>query len=127
MKQLLLFFLFCSLNSYGQTQLQLNERAKKNYVRAETELEKVYQQVIYAYRKDKLFIQRLKIAQNQWVKFRDAEMNMKFPPYLDNTYGTNFDYCWYNYKRKLTQTRTATLRQWLIPTSNPDGCSGSEH
>ena len=63
----------------GQTQLEMNQEAAKNFKEADKELNSVYNQILKEYQADTKFITNLKVAQRAWIKFRDAEMNAVFP------------------------------------------------
>jgi uncharacterized protein YecT (DUF1311 family) len=68
----------------------------------------------------------LKVAQNAWIKFRDAEMNALFPE--DNKsveYGSVFSMCWNNALTDLTKQRIKKLKVWLNGIEEGDACSGS--
>ncbi|WP_420798034.1 lysozyme inhibitor LprI family protein [Pasteurella atlantica] len=39
----------------------------------------MYQAILSEYKADSLFIEKLKKSQRLWVKFRDAELEMKYP------------------------------------------------
>ena len=62
--------LCCSINSFAQTQLEMNETANIKYKKADAELNKVYKQLIAVLDRDEkpLLIQ----AEKDWVKFRDS-------------------------------------------------------
>jgi uncharacterized protein YecT (DUF1311 family) len=61
----------------------------------------------------RLIIKNLKIAQNIWIKFRDAEMNMKYPQKEPGYYGSVFPTCWNIYMAELPQKRSKELKRWL--------------
>ncbi len=110
----------------AQTQMEMNEQAKREYDQADRELNKVYQQILKKYSKNYKFIKNLRTAQRLWVEFKIAEVAVKFPetedPYL--SYGSVFPLCYYNFMRDITASRTETLRQW-IEVQKPDACMGS--
>ena len=55
-----LFFLFFSLNSFSQTQLETDEEAYNNYYKADRELNTIYQQILKEYKSDAEFIKNFK-------------------------------------------------------------------
>lgn len=67
---IVLFLLFCGASSFAQTQLEMNETANANYKKADTQLNKVYKQLMVMLDKSEkpLLIQ----AEKDWVKFRDS-------------------------------------------------------
>ena len=68
-----------------------------------------------------VFLQKLKSAQIQWIKYRDALIEMEFPsnqPRLD--YGSMYTMCKFYYTKRLTEKRTKELLNY---TNNID-CGG---
>ena len=116
--------LFVASFGFAQTQMQMNDSTKKEFLKADKELNQVYQQILKDYSTDTLFLKNLKAAQRIWVEFRDAEMKMKYP-LKENEYYSMQPVCWYSYMQDLTETRIATLKQWLKPLEDGDVCAGS--
>ena len=110
----------------AQTQSEMNEAEMRDYKVADQELNSVYNQILNDYNEDINFIAKLKTSQLQWIKFRDTEVEMKYPePDKQSSYGTMFPMCKYNYLTMLTVERTKKLNEWLNPIANGEGCSGS--
>lgn len=118
---LLLMLISCS---FAQTQLEMNMQAKEEFLKADKELNKVYQQILSDYKSDLAFIKNLKAAQKLWVKFRDAEVAMRYPERPAGHYGTMLPLCYSGFKTQLTNDRIKTLRQWLDGIEGDD-CGGS--
>ena len=118
----LLFFI--TTFGFAQTQMQMNDSAKKEFQRADKELNQVYQQILKNYNTDTLFIKNLKASQKIWIQFRDAEMKMKYP-LKESEYYSMQPVCWLAYMQGLTTARTNTLKQWLQPLEDGDVCAGS--
>ena len=97
----------------AQTQLEMNEDANDVFKRADKELNKVYQNILVEYKSDAEFIKNLKASQRNWIKFRDSELNMKYPERDYGYYGSMHALCVSEYLEKLTQERINTLRMWL--------------
>ena len=119
---LLLIFVFTSLISYGQTQSEINFDAGKKYQSADSNLNIVYKKILKEY-SDTTFIKNLKESQRLWVKFRDAELKMKYPNSI--TYGSVQPMCVSLYLTDLTNDRIKTLQTWLDGIEEGDACSGS--
>jgi uncharacterized protein YecT (DUF1311 family) len=116
-------FLFC-LTGYAQTQLSMNKSAAEAYKAADKQLNETYRAILNEYKADTEFIANLKSAQRLWIKFRDAELKMKYP--MDASYyGSIHPVCRANYLEKLTKERTKTLMQWLNGVEEGDMCAGS--
>lgn len=127
MKKLLIlsFLLFTFYHSFSQTQFELNEAEHKKYLKADKELNDVYQKILKDYKQDTAFIKNLKVSQRLWVQLRDAEMKVKYPDRPEGYYGSVQPMCWSIYLTQLTQERINTLREWLEGTEEGDVCSGS--
>jgi len=126
MKTKLLTFIFIALQlgTVCQTQMDLNNNANKEAQNADQQLTDVYNKILQEYSTDTFFIKNLKAAQNIWVNFREAEMNMKFPDY-QNYYGSILPMCKSEYYTQLTNERVNTLKVWLNGIEEGDGCAGS--
>lgn len=73
-----------------------------------------------------MFIEKLKLAQRAWIKFRDASFEMKYPHHKDRYYyGSAFSMCSRSYLAELTITRIAELKVWLKGIEEGDVCCGS--
>ena len=127
MKKIAIVFIFLlSLLIFGQTQLEMNIESGKKSDKIDNELNVVYQKVLKKYSTDKLFLKKLKISQNLWIKFRDAEAEAKFPAEEKQyEYGTVFPLCYNNFLEELTRKRILELKEWLVGYNEGDVCSGS--
>ena len=114
-----------STQSFGQTQSELNQQSGSGYKQAEAELNKIYQQILKEYSADTSFISHLKAAERLWIKFRDAELLMKYPPQETGYYGSALPMCQASYLEKLTRDRIKTLKVWVEGIEEGDICSGS--
>lgn len=109
---------------YGQTQEELSNKARAEYESSDTELNKVYQNVLQTYKGDPLLIKMTRGAQKAWLGYRDAQVKMKYPTY-SNVDGTILPMCYYYYIKELTDHRVLELKQWLNGVDEGDVCSGS--
>ena len=127
MKQIIIaFFLtFIALTLFSQTQSKLNQESNKRYKNSDKELNKVYNQILTEYQSDTNFIEKLKSSQNLWIKFRDAEVEMKYPESDKSYYGSIFPMCFSEYLSELNKQRTRKLKEWLKPHIEGDVCGGS--
>jgi uncharacterized protein YecT (DUF1311 family) len=120
---LLATLLFLALTSFGQTQGEMNSTASISYANADKELNLVYQSILKEYSKDTVFIKNLKIAQNIWIKSRDADLNAIFTP--DGWYGSMEPLCKSVILERLTKDRIAFLKTWTEGIDHRDGCKGT--
>lgn len=124
-KIILLLLLTFSINCFSQTQAEMNQQAYASYNKADKKLNTVYQKILVKYKTDKLFVANLKKSQRIWVSFRDAEMDMKYPNYPNQNYGSIHPTCRAVYLTELTESRIKTLNVWLNGIKEGDACSGS--
>ena len=89
MKKCLSFFglIFCFSSLFAQTQSDLNKNANQGFLKADKELNEVYNKILKEYKNDTVFIKSLKKSQKIWIQLRDAEMEMKFPERETRSYG----------------------------------------
>jgi uncharacterized protein YecT (DUF1311 family) len=104
----------------------MNQTENDKYKKADNELNQVYNQIQNDYKNDSTFIEKLKISQRLWIKFRDAELEMKYPESDKRlSYGSMYPMCATGYLTELTIQRTEKLKKWLEPIPDGEGCSGS--
>jgi uncharacterized protein YecT (DUF1311 family) len=125
-KFILVIILCISTNFiFAQTQFEMNKEAGGNYLKADKELNLIYNKILKEYKSDTEFIKNLKASQIIWIKFRDSEMKVKFPDREVGYYGSIQPVCRYSYLEKLTKIRTNDLKVWLTGIEEGDVCSGS--
>jgi uncharacterized protein YecT (DUF1311 family) len=107
----------------AQSQRDLNDSAGNESAKAERELNATYQGILKKYANDPTFIGRLRTAQRAWLKFRDAQLEMRFPP--SDQAGSAEPMCYASYKAELTQARTRELKVWLDGIEEGDVCAGT--
>lgn len=121
---LCLFFIQFSLN--GQTQTELNEQYKQEYIVADRKMNEVYQEILLVYKEDSLFLKKLKGAQRVWIQFRDLHVESLFPEEnKQEHYGSVYPLCYWNEMTTLTKQRTEQLTLWVDGLSEGDVCTGS--
>ena len=124
-RTLIILILTLSINCFAQTQAEMNKEAYRTYQKADKELNSVYKNILAEYKADTIFVENLKKSQRIWVKFRDAELEMKYPKRKPGFYGTIHPICRAMYLEELTEIRTKTLKHWLKGIENLDACNGS--
>ena len=113
-----------SFLSHAQTQFEANETAQHAYQKADGELNAVYQKILVEYKSDTSFVKACRAAQRAWIKFRDAQLAMKFPDEGSNYYGSMLPMCESLYLEELTRERIETLKEWLVGVLE-GSCTGS--
>lgn len=111
------------------TQADLNDRAAQTAESAERALNETYHAILKKYSDRPLFIRRLREAQRAWLKFRGAQLSMRFPAKAaanaQEEYGSVYPMCYAEYKSELTRQRTEDLQRWLDGVQEGDVCAGS--
>lgn len=127
MKNTLFILLFInSLSVFSQSQTEMNQNSFSDFKAVDTELNILYQKILYAYKDEPIFIEKLKSSQRLWVKLRDANLEMKFPE-VDKRiyYGSMYPTCENSFLSKMTNERINYLKNWLQSTRKGEGCQGS--
>ena len=108
---------------FSQTQWQMNQEAIDRYKKVDTEQNVLYKQILGLYAADSSFITRLKASEEAWIKYRDAQLEMKYPS--ENDYGSARPMCVSIYLEELTNERIKALRVWVDGIEEGDICGGS--
>ena len=109
-----------------QTQNEMNIEYAAEFDKADKELNRVYRKIFAEYADDKVFLEKLKLAQRAWIKFRDAHMESLFPEEEKRLhYGSVYPMCYSIHMKKITEERTRQLKVWLEGIEEGDVCSGS--
>ena len=122
---LIIFILIFSQQISSQTQLEMNEKAKSDYLKTEDNLKSIYNRIITEYKSDSTFISNLKKTQRIWINLRDAEVEMKYPSTEKSSFGSVFPMCKWIYLTNLTENRIHKLKEWIIGIEEENVCKGS--
>jgi uncharacterized protein YecT (DUF1311 family) len=122
---LFLLLLVISLPAVAQNQAELNNEAHNSYMKANNEMNRIYQQIKKEYKSDTIFIKNLYASQKIWLKFRQAQLAMKYPEYPSDAYGSCQPMCVSNYLTDQTRDRIRTLKVWIDGIKQGEVCSGS--
>ena len=129
MSKYLLFFVLTlfTINSFAQTQLEMNEESYRSYKKVDDELGVVYKKILTKYAKNIEFINALKASERLWIQFRDAELKMMYPALEKSfAYGSMYPMCVNYYLEELTAKRVEQLMHWLKPVRDGESCTGSK-
>jgi uncharacterized protein YecT (DUF1311 family) len=118
----LLTFLIC-LTGYSQNQTELNQNADEAYKKANRELNSIYQTILTERKSDTVFIQNLISSQRIWLKYRDAELKVKYPEREPGYYGSSLPMCTSIFLEKLTAERITTLKTYLEKPKEGNVCN----
>ncbi|KTC65595.1 Uncharacterized protein conserved in bacteria (plasmid) [Legionella adelaidensis] len=110
----------------AKTQIELNRCAALELKNAKSEMERVFQEILKKYADDPVFVEKMKIAQDTWAKYRDAQIEMQFP-HSDQAqyYGSIYPLCLQLELTRFTQERIKVLNKWLVGIEEGDICGGS--
>jgi len=99
-----------------QSQGEMNACAADQYAKTNAELTAVYKQLISKYESVAAFQAKLRLAQESWLKFRDADVTCFY--YRKDklaAYGSAYPVCRYRAMTHLTVERTKELKRMLNP------------
>lgn len=116
--------LLVASSAFGQSQQKISNTAQIEFKKSDTNLNVIYQKILARYKGDRIFVDNLKSAQRQWIKYRDAQVKVKYPTYGEGD-GTIVPMCQYYYLQGLTQSRIVELETWLNGADEGDVCAGS--
>jgi len=118
-----LFLCIFAMNCFSQ------DTAKYDYKTTDKQLNMVYNKILLESKSDTLFVKRLKEAQRAWIKFRDAQIEARFPTVKkddqDKEYGSIYPVCACLELTELTKQRINQLEAWLNGTVEGNVCGGS--
>ena len=128
MKIFLSLILVAFLNQalFSQSQGALNEEICDDMVTVEKELENVVEKIRKKYYNDTLFLNKLEISQKSWIKYRESQIELKFPAkdkYFE--YGSLYPTCYCLEKIKITELRIQDLKMWVNGVIEGNVCPGS--
>ena len=95
---------------------------------SEMVLEGTINRINALYSKDNDFLAAFKVSNELWMKYRDAQLKMRYPsnnPQLQ--YGSMYSKCYYIYLTELTKKRINELRLWSEGLKEGETCCGSVH
>lgn len=109
MYKFFIFFLFVN-SSFCQTQIELNEKAKRQYDSVFKELNILQNKILNLNINNKKIQDKIISSHKIWLERRDSYMNAKYPLNERNDYGTYFPVRWYNELVVLTNNRIRQLK-----------------
>ena len=115
---LLIFSVFLGLNIFGQTQVEINMSSCEKFQEKDKELNLVYSYIIELYSIDTVFIEKLCLTQNNWIKLRDSDL----ATYMleEEYYGSFATSCRCSFLTELTEQRIDFLNKWANGNYNAE-------
>ena len=106
------------------SQAELNACAADEWAAADADLNAAWRQVLARHKDNRLAIEKLRAAQRQWIRLRDADLEALFPlaegqqAYVE--YGSMYPLLFHSAKARATRERTRYLRDAFLQ-SDTDG------
>ena len=112
-----------------RSQNEMNACEAEQYQKADTDLNQTYRALLSKYKSDAQFVEKLRLAQEAWLKFRDAYLDsIYYQKDKLQAYGSVYPTCRAILLTRLTIERTKELRQMLNPEEGDVcGFSASEN
>jgi len=105
-------------------QKDMNLVASNEYKRADDILNEKYQKILKLYNKNPIFINKIKIAQRTWIKFRNAHIESIFPKLgIGNPYGSSYGMCYFIFMSESTWKRVIEL-DFFLKDNVDEICNG---
>jgi uncharacterized protein YecT (DUF1311 family) len=99
-----------------RTQSEMNSCEFAQYAIVDAELNSVYGKLIAKYKSNDEFVKKLRIAQESWLKFRDADLSsLYYQENIPGAYGSVHPMCKALELIRLTNERVKELKEMLSP------------
>lgn len=111
---------------FSQTQSEMNEEICEDMLKVEKELENVVKKIRKKYYNDTLFLTKLEMSQKRWIKYRESQIELKFPAEDKQLeYGSLYPICYCLEKIMITEQRIRYLEMWVNGVIEGNVCPGS--
>jgi hypothetical protein len=120
------FFLLFSFVSFSQTQFEMNEEAKSEYLNSSHKLDSLILNIKKSYSEDSLFIEKFKLGQIHWKNYVESMIEARFPD--ENKleyYGSVYPLCYYYLLKDYTDKRIEEISIWITGVKEGEACPGS--
>jgi uncharacterized protein YecT (DUF1311 family) len=110
------------------TQDALDKGACDQYKVDDRKLNEIYQAILNdkAYAGEAQFLEALKTAERQWIKYRDAEVDAIYPGQNKKSqWGSVYPMCACSELQRITRQRMEELQRWHNGIQEGDVCAGS--
>lgn len=103
---------------FGQGQVEINDMAHDNWSQSQKLKDSLVSEVLKVHQNDSTYIRRFKAAEHSWDIFVDMQFELKFPAYESwetrrETYGSQFDMLYYNFRKLYCDLRITSLYDLL--------------
>lgn len=107
------------------SQAQIIAKACGDKKKSEVYLDYLYKRIAKQYDYDKVFVKYLETSQQAWIAYRDAQLNLVYPPEYRASYGSVRVSCECSKMVNIINARIKELNQWLAGAEQGDVCTGS--
>lgn len=113
-------------STFAITQQELNKESCNKFKKIDSELSVNYKKILVLYQSDQKFIDKFKLAQKQWLAYRDAHLDSIYPDEDSHVaYGSINPMCRCMILEELTKDRIKQINVWLDGIEEGDACAGS--
>src|SRR5688572_28490578 len=97
---IIIFICFCTFNSSGQSQAEMNDLAMNEYSISLNIKDSIAKEIRKTNQNDTEFILSFEKSEEAWEKFVDKQFKIEFPSFENwdhrhMIYGSSFDMCYY--------------------------------
>ncbi len=127
---MLLFILFMgasnsSAQSAGAAKIDQSRNSCSDYLKAKKGLDDMVKNIQEEYAKYPLFLKKFQKAQDEWVSYREAQLEMIFPEADKGEYGSLYPTCRCNWLVGFTNERLDFLVKFVANTNDGESCGGA--
>jgi uncharacterized protein YecT (DUF1311 family) len=105
------------------TQYDMNICSKSEANKSDVELNRIYNKVLNLVKDDPIATQKTREAEQAWMKYRDAQLAMLYPPRPAGWYGSFQPVCDNTAYQTLTDERIKQLKEFLVTPKEGDMCA----
>ena len=116
----------CGGDPRSLSQMGMNACAALKAKESEAEVDATLREIERRRAGEPQLLSALRHAQEEWSRFRDAELKALFPESAKQVaYGSMYGMCYQQQRLRLALSRRAQLRLWLDGDPDARGCSGA--
>jgi uncharacterized protein YecT (DUF1311 family) len=106
-------------------QVDQSRNSCSDYLKAKKGLEDMVKSIQDEYAKYPLFLKKFQKAQDEWVSYREAQLEMLYPEADKTEYGGFYPTCRCNKLVEFTNERLDFLVKFIANTSDVEACGGA--
>jgi uncharacterized protein YecT (DUF1311 family) len=106
-------------------QIDQSRNSCSDYLKVKKGLEDMVKNIQDEYAKYPLFLKKFQKAQDEWVSYRDAQLEMLYPELDKTQYGGFYPTCRCNWLVEFTNERVDFLVKFISNTNDVEACGGA--